>query len=141
MTLEEIRASQGGEIGRSGWLEVSQPMIDEFAALTHDPQWIHVEVERARKESPFGGTVAHGFLTLSLISHLVRQAVEVEGDFRMSVNYGLNRVRFPAPVPVGARIRARVAVLGIKDFEGGAEIVWDVKVEAEHATKPSLAAE
>src|SRR6266480_3359176 len=108
MQIEEVRASIGREVGVSGWLAVTQETIDGFAALTGDRQWIHVEVERARRESPFGATIAHGFLTVALLSRLVAEAVDVRVECKMRVNYGFNRLRFPAPVPAGSRIRARV---------------------------------
>jgi acyl dehydratase len=141
ISIEELKTLTGQDLGVSGWLELTQEMIDQFAALTHDPQWIHIDRERARTESPFGTTIAHGFLTLSLLSYLTKQAVRVTGPFRMGINYGFNRVRFPAPVPSGARIRSRVGVQSVKEIEGGHEIVWDVRIEAENAAKPSVAAE
>jgi acyl dehydratase len=141
MQIEEVRASIGREAGVSEWLAITQEIIHEFAALTGDSQWIHVDPERARMESPFGATVAHGFLTVALLSRLVSQAVDLRIDCKMRVNYGFNRLRFPAPVPAGARIRARVTPNAVRDVEGGIEIAWGVIVEVENHPKPALAAE
>ena len=141
MQVEDVKRSIGKEAGVSGWLAVSQDLIDEFAKLTGDRQWIHVDIERARRESPFGTTVAHGFLTVALLSRLVHEAVELHGESRLRVNYGFNRLRFPAPVRVGSRIRARVTPNTVREFEGGIEIAWGVVVEIENQTKPALAAE
>jgi len=141
LNLDQLRSLAGQEAGASGWLTVDQSMIDAFAATTGDQQWIHTDPERARTESRYGRTVAHGFLTLSLLSRLSREAIEVEGDFGMRVNYGLNRVRFPAPVPAGSRIRARFKVLSVEDVEGGHQIAWLATVDVEGSEKPALAAE
>ena len=141
MNIAQLRSLIGQEAGVSGWLTVNQLMIDTFAAITGDDQWIHTDPERARTQSLYGGTIAHGFLTLSLLSRLSREAVEVEGEFGMRINYGLNRVRFPAPVPVGSRIRARLKVQAVDDFEGGYQIVWLATVEVEGSEKPALVAE
>ena len=105
--LDELRVLAGQEVGVSDWLLVTQKMIDQFAELTGDPQWIHIDVERAKKETPFGGTIAHGFLTVSLLPQLAREAVDVRGDFKMRINYGFNKLRFVSPVRAGSRIRAR----------------------------------
>jgi acyl dehydratase len=129
------------EGGVGEWFTVSQEMIDQFAELTGDRQWIHVDAERARRESPFGGTVAHGFLTVALLSRLVREAVGARAGNKMSVNYGFNRLRFPAPVRAGARIRARVTPNAVKELEDCVEIAWGVIVEVEDQSKPALAAE
>ncbi len=137
LTFEELRGLTGQEVGVSDWLTVTQEMIGRFADLTHDNQWIHVDPERARAESKFGTTIAHGFLTLSLLSYLSHQAVEVKGDFKMTVNYGLNRVRFVSPVPAGSRVRGRVAV----HEAGDQQVIWLVTVELEGASKPALVAE
>jgi acyl dehydratase len=141
MQVEDVRASIGREVGVGEWLVVTQELIDGFAALTGDRQWIHVDTERARNESPFGATVAHGFLTVALLSRLVSEAVDVRADCKLRVNYGFNRLRFPAPVPAGARLRARVTPNAVRDVEGGIEIVWGVVVEIQNQTKPALAAE
>jgi acyl dehydratase len=132
----------GREVAVSGWLEVDQHRIDLFAEATGDRQWIHLNHERAAAESPYGTTIAHGFLTLALLTTLSRDAFELDGDFRMGVNYGLNRVRFPAPVPGGSRIRARFSLNRLEDFEGGLQLTWGVLVETEDGgAKPCLAAE
>jgi acyl dehydratase len=141
MRIEDVRASIGREAGVSEWIAVTQDLIDEFAAVTGDLQWIHVDPERARRESPFGATVAHGFLTVALLSRLVSQAVDLRTESKMRVNYGFNRLRFPAPVPAGARIRARLTPNAVREVEGGIEIAWGIIVEIEDQAKPALAAE
>ena len=141
VSVPELKQSIGKEAGVSGWVEVSQDMIDQFAKLTGDGQWIHVDVERARRESPFGATVAHGFLTVALLSRLSSEAVDVRGDFKLRVNYGFNRLRFPAPVVAGSRVRAHLTPNAVRDVEGGVEIAWGIVVEIENQTKPALAAE
>jgi acyl dehydratase len=141
MQVEDVRQSIGKEVGVGGWLAVNQELIDGFAELTGDRQWIHVDAGRARRESPFGATVAHGFLTVALLSSLVHQAVDLKADSRLRVNYGFNRLRFPAPVTAGSRIRAHVTPNAVRDIEGGIEIAWGVVVEIENQAKPALAAE
>ena len=130
----------GRELGVSDWFLVTQERISQFAATTEDHQWIHENRERAERESPYGTTIAHGFLTLSLIGHLTRQVFRVSG-VRMSVNYGLNRVRFPAPVPAESRIRARVALKALKELADCVEAEVLVTVEGENAAKPCCVAE
>jgi acyl dehydratase len=139
--IEELRSLVGQEVGQSDWLVVDQQLIDDFAAVSRDRQWIHTDPERAKTESPFGRTIAHGFLTLSLLSHLASQAVQVRGDFKMTINYGLNRVRFPAPVPVGSRIRARLKLASLEELSGCIQLTWAAAIEVEGAAKPSLVAE
>ncbi|MBZ5593312.1 MAG: MaoC family dehydratase [Acidobacteriia bacterium] len=139
--LEQLRALSGQEVGATGWLLVDQQMIHAFAEATGDRQWIHVDTERAKTESKYGRTIAHGFLTLSLLSRLSNEAVEVRGKFGMRINYGLNRVRFPAPVPEGSRIRARLALQELREVEGGHQITWLVTVDVEGSDKPALVAE
>jgi len=136
-SLEELRSLEGQEAGVSEWHTVTQEMIDRFADLTNDRQWIHVDVARAQRESRFGSTVAHGFLTLSLLSQMMHQAVEIRGDFQMLINYGFNRVRFVSPVPTNSRIRARLGVKNVTENE----VIWDVTVELEGAAKPAIVAE
>ena len=137
-------AQLGGLIGRdvaiSEWLLVTQDRIDAFAEATGDHQWIHVDADRARAETPFGTTIAHGFLTLSLVGTLLRNAITVDGA-RMTLNYGLNRVRFVSPVPSGSRIRARVALGGVDDVADGAQVTWNVTIEREGSEKPAAVAE
>jgi acyl dehydratase len=129
----------GEEIAVSDWLDVPQQRIDQFADATEDRQWIHVDPARASRESPFKTTIAHGFLTLSLVSVLTRRAMTFTG-VRMAINYGLNRVRFISPVPAGARIRARFAPIAVEKTDAGAggsaQVTWKVTVEREHGEKP-----
>jgi acyl dehydratase len=140
-SIGELRSLAGQEVAVGDWFPVEQARIDRFADAVEDHQWIHQDAERARRESPYGGTIAHGFLTLSLLSHLSHQCLEIRGDFRMRINYGLNRVRFPAAVPAGARIRPRFTLQSADEVEGGWQVVWAVTVEAEGARKPALYAE
>jgi acyl dehydratase len=130
----------GREVGVSEWVEVSQGRIDRFAEATEDRQWIHTDAERAARESPFKTTVAHGFLTLSLLSELGRTAVSV-GGVRMGINYGLNRVRFVSPVAAGSRVRGRFALAALEEIEGGAQATWGVTVEREGGDRPCCVAE
>ena len=139
--VEELRSLVGQEVGQSDWLEVSQALINAFAEATGDRQWIHVDPERVKKESPFGRTIAHGFLTLSLLSQLAKQALDVRGDFKMAINYGLNRVRFTAPVPAGSRIRGRFTLQSLEELSGCIQVIWGATVEVEGASKPSVIAE
>lgn len=139
--IDEMKKLVGQEIGISDWIEVTQSRIDQFADATGDHQWIHVDAERARTESPFGNTIAHGFLTLSLLPLLASQTVKVEGNFKMGINYGLNRLRFTSPVVAGSRLRARFTLQEVEDVAGGHQITWSVVVEIEGAQKPSLVAE
>jgi acyl dehydratase len=139
--IEGLKALQGKEIGPSEWREVTQEDIDTFAELTGDHQWIHSDVERAKKESPFGTTVAHGNLTLSLIDGLRIELLKSTG-FKLGVNYGWNKVRFPAPVPSGSRIRATAEVVEVEDVGGGwFQIVTRFKVEVEGSEKPACVAD
>jgi acyl dehydratase len=139
--IEGLKALQGKEIGPSEWREVTQQDIDTFADLTGDHQWIHTDVERAKKESPFGGTVAHGNLTLSLIDGLRIELMKSTG-FKLGVNYGWNKVRFPAPVPSGSKIRATAEVVEVEDVGGGwFQIVTRFKVEVEGSEKPACVAD
>ncbi|MFL6652284.1 MAG: MaoC family dehydratase [Sulfurifustaceae bacterium] len=138
-SIEELRARIGQEVAVSDWMTVTQERIDKFADATDDHQWIHVDRERAAS-SPFGGTIAHGFLTLSLIPHFMYTTVGFPPS-KMSVNYGLNRVRFAAPVRAGKRVRARVALLGVEDFDGGQQFNWKVTIELEGSDKPACVAE
>ena len=139
--LAELRSLVGQEVGVSDWFVVSQGLIETFADLTQDRQWIHLDAERARAESPYGTTIAHGFLTLALLTHLHRQAVDLRDNVQRAINYGLNRVRFPAPVPAGARIRARSALQAVEDIDGGVQLTWLMTVECEGSPKPALVAE
>jgi acyl dehydratase len=137
--LAELQALVGAPLGTSDWLDIDQVRIDKFAAVTGDDQWIHVDPTRAAA-GMFGTTVAHGFLTLSLLPFFGRSAFKV-GGVRMTVNYGLNRVRFPAPVPVGSRLRAHYKLLSFDPIEGGVQVVTEVTVEREGHAKPVCVAE
>src|ERR687884_1853708 len=128
--IEGLQEILGQQIGPSDWREVSQEMIDTFADLSGDHQWIHVDVERAKNESPYGGPIAHGYLTLSLLVPLVSQTYTIT-DAKMGVNYGLNKVRFPAPVPVGSKVRARVTLKDVEEVAGGLQNTLAVTVERE----------
>ena len=139
-TLDELRQFAGREIAVTDWLEITQDRIRNFAEATGDHQWIHVDPERARRESPYGTTIAHGFLTLSLLSEFIRSMIQL-ADIRMAINYGLNRVRFPAPVRAGSRIRARIALQSMRDLPDATEATFLVTIEAENSEKPCCAAE
>jgi acyl dehydratase len=130
----------GKEIGVTEWFLVAQERIVQFAETTEDRQWIHVDAARAGRESPYGATIAHGFLTLSLISHLAHELMRVEG-VRLAVNYGLNRVRFPAAVRAESRIRARVGLLALKELADCMQAIFSVAVEIEGTEKPGCVAE
>ena len=139
-SLRELATRVGQEVGVSPWVEITQERIDTFARAIEDFQWIHVDPERA-KRSPFGTTIAHGFLTLSLLSHLSEMTFAF-ADRRMGINYGLNRVRFTSPVPVNSRVRARFTLQKYEPIEGnGVQVTWNVAVEIEGAAKPALVAE
>ncbi|MDB5823243.1 MAG: MaoC family dehydratase [Herminiimonas sp.] len=139
-SLSALKELIGQEVAVSDWVEVTQERVQQFADATGDHQWIHLDVERSKRESPYGGTIAHGFLTLSLLPMLMASAVTMK-DVRMGVNYGLNKVRFPAPVPVGSRLRGRMKLLSVEDIEGGAQVVWQVTMEREGGEKPVCIAE
>jgi acyl dehydratase len=138
-SLAELKPLVGTTVGISDWLQVDQARIDQFAAVTGDDQWIHVDPARAAG-GMFGSTVAHGFLTLSLLPFFGRSSYRVNG-VRMTVNYGLNRVRFPAPVPVNSRLRAHYKLLSVEPIEGGVQVVTEVTVEREGHAKPVCVAE
>jgi acyl dehydratase len=135
-----LRARIGEEIAVGDWFEISQARIDQFADATGDHQWIHVDAARAAVESPFKTTIAHGFLTLSLVSTLIRAAIQMTG-LRMAINYGLNKVRFVSPVPAGSRVRARIAPLAVEDVKDGLQVTWKVTIEREHGDKPACVVE
>jgi acyl dehydratase len=140
-TAESLKQYVGKEIGVSDWLSVTQERIAQFAEATDDRQWIHIDRERAEKESPYGATIAHGFLTLSLISQFMKDVIQVRSGIGMAVNYGLNRVRFPAPVRSGSKIRARIVLLSVKEVSEAYENVFSVTIEAEGSEKPCCVAE
>jgi len=131
----------GREIAVTDWLVMTQERINQFAEATDDRQWIHVDRERAQKESPYGATIAHGFLTLSLVSQFMKQAVHIQGGVRLAVNYGLNRVRFPAAVRSGAKIRARIGLVGLKELPDSLEATYSIAIECEDSVKPCCVAE
>ena len=137
--LAELAALEGQEIGASDWVAIDQARIDGFAQATGDAQWIHVDPVRAAA-GPFGATVAHGFLTLSLLPELMAAALAI-ADVRMGLNYGLDRVRFPSPVPVGSRLRAVCRLLRFEPIAGGAQLAVEVTVEREGSAKPACVAE
>jgi acyl dehydratase len=139
-SLNELPALVGQEVAVTDWLVVSQQQVDLFAQATGDNQWIHVDPERARA-GPFGAPIAHGFLTLSLLPKFFESAFAIQGS-RMGINYGLNKVRFPAPVPVGSRLRARLKLLACDPVDnGGMQMAWEVTVEREGGAKPVCVAE
>jgi len=140
-SVDGIKDLVGKEIGVSDWLVLTQERINAFADATGDRQWIHLDVERANRESPFGKTIAHGFLTLSLLSHLMQQTIQMRVGARLAVNYGLNRVRFPAPVREGSRIRGRFALASFKDLGDSHEAIFGCMVECEGMEKPACVAE
>jgi acyl dehydratase len=137
--LDEVKAYVGKELGVSDWHLVTQEAINEFADVTGDHQWIHVDVERA-KETPFGGTIAHGYYTLSLAPMFSNEMFSMEG-FAFGVNYGLNRVRFPSPMPVGGRVRMRAKLAGVEEIAGGAQMLTELIFEREGGDKPVCVAE
>jgi len=139
-TLAALKELVGQEVAVSDWMEISQDQVNRFADATGDHQWIHVDVERSKRELPYGGTIAHGFLTLSLLPLLLQQTIAM-GEVRMLVNYGLNRVRFPTPLPVGRRVRGVINLLSVEDIAGGAQVVWEVTIECENSEKPVCVAE
>ena len=137
--IEALKEAVGTHLGYSDWWEITQERVDTFADATDDHQFIHVDPERAA-QTPFGGPIAHGYLTLSMAVPLVSQIIEVEG-VKMGVNYGVNRVRFPAPVPVGSKLRAGAEVVSVEDVPGGVQLVLDVTFEIEGGEKPVCVAQ
>jgi len=143
-TLEspaDLKQLLGHEIAITDWFNVTQERIQQFADTTLDHQWIHVDVDRARRESPFKAPIAHGFLTLSLLPHFMHEALEIKQGVRLGVNYGLNRVRFVSPVRAGSNIRARIVLQSLKDVKDGMEAVFNATIELEGSEKPACAAE
>ena len=139
-SIAELKGLVGQEVGMTDWVPILQERVNLFAQATGDSQWIHTDVERSRKESPYGGTIAHGFLTLSLLPMLMECVVSMPTS-KMGVNYGLNKVRFPAPLPVGRKVRGRVGVMEVEDIAGGAQITWNITVELEGGDKLVCVAE
>jgi len=139
-TLADLKACVGEEVAVSDWETITQERIDKFADATGDHQWIHVDAERAAK-GPFGTTIAHGFLTLSMLPHFFQSSMELK-DVKMGINYGLNRVRFTSPVPVGSEVRARMKLLSIGDLpDNGVQMVWEITFERKGADRPVCVAE
>ena len=140
LDVRTLRDRVGQEIAVGEWTTISQAQIDQFAEATGDRQWIHVDAERAARESPFKTTIAHGFLTLSLLSSCLRDAIQFSG-LRMAINYGLNKVRFMSPVPSGSRVRARIVAGALDEVGGGAiQVTWTITVERERSEKPACVA-
>ena len=140
-TPHSLRDWVDRELAVTDWLPVTEGRIRQFAEATEDRQWIHVERERAERESPYGTTIAHGFLTLSLLSRFMKEAIQIRGGVRMSVNYGLNRVRFPSAVVAGSKIRVRFTLQSLKDVPDALEAVFDARVEVQGSDKPCCVAE
>ena len=138
--FDELAGKAGQEIVVSDWLEVTQQRINQFADATGDHQWIHVDVERARRDSPFGAPIAHGFLTVSLLPYFADQSLEFRNS-KMGVNYGFNRLRFTAPVKAGSRLRTRFTLKECQTIEGGVQLIWDIVMECEGEAKPVLVAQ
>ena len=138
-TLDDLASFVGKELGTSAWVDVDQARINDFARATDDHQWIHVDAERA-KDGPFGGTIAHGYLTLSLVIPMWADILEV-GDVQTALNYGLNKVRFPSPVPSGSKIRARATLAAFDAIPGGAQLTIDILVERQGGDRPACAAQ
>jgi acyl dehydratase len=135
--VDGVVAAVGRHLGHSEWVTITQERVDLFADATDDHQWIHVDPERAQRESPFGGPIAHGYLTLSLVTPLVGQIIDATG-FRMGVNYGAEKIRFPSPVPVGGRVRASATLDEATPFEGGVQMNLKVTIEVEGSPKPAM---
>jgi acyl dehydratase len=139
--LDSLKEFAGREVGVTAWFSITQERIERFAEATEDRQWIHVDSGRASKESPYGTTIAHGFLTLSLVSHFMKEIIQIRSGVRMAVNYGLNRVRFPFPVRAGSKVRARVGLLNLKRLSDALEATFSVAMEIENSDKPCCVAE
>ena len=140
-TLHALNDFVGREIALTEWLTITQDRIDQFAEATQDRQWIHVDPERAQRESPYGTTIAHGFLTLSLLSYFMKQGIQIRSSVRMGINYGLSRVRFPSPVRADSKIRARVSLLFLKEIPDAVEAAFSIAVEGQGTEKPCCVAE
>ena len=138
--LDELKKAAGKEFGPSEWLTITQEMVNDFAKATHDHQWIHVDVERANRESPFGGPIAHGFMTVSLISHFLESVLQVKSA-KMGINYGLNKVRFTSAVPVGSRLRMKGTIKEVVQHRPGVKMVLNCVIEMEGKPKPACIAE
>jgi acyl dehydratase len=139
--LLSLKEFVGREVGVTEWFGITQERIERFAEATEDRQWIHLDRDRASNESPFGTTIVHGFLTLSLISHFLKEVVQIRSGVRLAVNYGLNRVRFPSPVRAGSKIRARIGLLSLKQLSAAVEATFSAAMEVENSDKPCCVAE
>jgi len=140
-TPDALKEFVGKEIGVSEWMIVTQERINQFAEATDDRQWIHIDRDRARRESPYQGSIAHGFLTLSLLSRLIKDVIQIDGGTRLTINYGVNRVRFPSAVREGSKIRARVTLLSFREVEKAREAIFACTVECQGNDKPCCVAE
>ena len=140
-SLHSLGRFVGREIATTEWFLLTQDRIQQFAETTEDRQWIHIDRERAQRDSPYGTTIAHGFFTLSLVSYFLQKAIQIGSGVRMSVNYGLNRVRFPSPVLAGSKIRARFTLQATKDIADAVEATFSVVIEGENSDKPCCVAE
>jgi len=138
---QALKEMIGCELGVTEWFQITQQRIHQFAEATEDRQWIHIDRERASQQSPYGTTIAHGFLTLSLIGYFVKELIEIQAGVGFAVNYGLNRVRFPAPVPSDSKIRARIFLLACKELPDSIEVTFQVTIESDQSDKPSCVAE
>jgi acyl dehydratase len=136
-----LKQSEGRQFPVTDWLVITQDRIQKFADATDDRQWIHVDPERAQRESPFGGVIAHGFLTLSLLPHFLKQAIHIRSGVAMTVNYGLNKVRFPAAVRAGSKVRARVTLAAVKQSPEFVDATFHIHIESESLSKPCCVAE
>jgi acyl dehydratase len=140
MTLDELRGLAGQEIAVTEWMEITQERINAFADATEDHQWIHIDRDRAQRESPYGTTIAHGFLTLALLPKFLKDSIQI-GGLRMAINYGLNRVRFPSEVRAGAGIRARIVLQSTREVGDATEVIYSITIESQRAEKPCCVAE
>jgi acyl dehydratase len=138
---QALKEMIGSELGITEWFQITQERVRQFAEATEDRQWIHINRERASQESRYGTTIAHGFLTLSLTSYFAKELIDIQDGVRLAVNYGLNRVRFPAPVPSDSKIRARIFLLAWKELPDSIEATFTVTIENDHSDKPSCVAE
>ena len=138
-SVADLERMRGERVGESAWRTVTQALVDDFARVSGDHQWIHVDPERARRESPLGTTIAHGFLTLSLLSSMTAEVISMP-TARLSLNYGFDKLRFVSPVPVGSEIRGTFGIENVRVIENGAQITWRAEVEIRDAPKPALAA-
>ncbi len=136
----DLLDAEGTDLGHTDWLEVDQVRVDQFAQATGDDQWIHVDPDRAAAESPYGGTIAHGYLTMALSNYFLPQLLEVR-NISMGVNYGVDRVRFPAPVPVGSRVRAEAAITGVEEIKGTIQTIITITIEVEGGDRPACVIE